>query len=256
MLESLGPLHKVRLESGSTVEARARTVVEYDKGAPTPKEGEAWPHLPTTETISALTPSGEKLEPRVTETKYNWELRKPKDIIVDPEGLKLRTHYGYTGYGSGQVTEWVRPRAFAGGGYESNNTVTYYYRADEAGIMQCRSKRLAGLPCMVFQAYYQPETVGLPETLVTRYLDYNALIEPTEMVESPGGKEAGKDSQNEQDLRRSGSSDEQQTGRRRYGVAADGDRLQLANRDAGRTEIHLRRLAARLDNQAIVMAYD
>lgn len=58
MLESLGPLHKVRLESGPTVEARARTAVEYDKGAPTPKEGEAWPHLPTTETTNALKLNG------------------------------------------------------------------------------------------------------------------------------------------------------------------------------------------------------
>jgi RHS repeat-associated protein len=187
MLESLGPLHKIRLESGATVEARARTVVEYDKGAPTPNAGEAWPHLPTTETTSALKLNGENLEPRVTETQYDWTLRKPKDIIVDPAGLKLRTHYGYNG--SGQLAEWVRPRAFAGGKYDVNNTVTAYYRADEAGPVLCRNKRLAGLPCMVYPAYQQPETAGQPETLVTRYLDYNALDEPTEIVESPGGKE-------------------------------------------------------------------
>jgi len=49
MLESWGPLHEVRLESGETVDARQHTIVEDDKGAPEPKEDEVWPNLPTTE---------------------------------------------------------------------------------------------------------------------------------------------------------------------------------------------------------------
>lgn len=56
MLESLGPLHKVRLESGSTVEARAKSVIQYDQNATEPPKDTPWPHLPTTETTSAMTP--------------------------------------------------------------------------------------------------------------------------------------------------------------------------------------------------------
>src|SRR5262249_47056489 len=49
-----------------------------------------------------------------------------------------------------------------------------------------------GLPCKTLPAA-QPGTAGLPELLVTRYASYNGLSEPTEIIESPGGKEeAGK----------------------------------------------------------------
>ena len=190
MLESLGPLHKVRLESGSMVEAQARSVVEYDKGAPTPKEGEAWPHLPTTETTSARTLNGEDLESRVTETTYDWTLRKPEETIVDPKGLNLRSRFKYSTE-TGQLVERSLPGA-AKEGYDAHTTWTYFYKANKSGPEQCWSERLAGLPCMVMPAK-QPGTEGQPELLVTKYTSYNGLDEPIEIIESPGGKEeAGK----------------------------------------------------------------
>jgi RHS repeat-associated protein len=193
MLESLGPLHKVRLESGSTVEARARTVVAYEDA----KDG--WdgtgtnPLLPTKETTSAKTLGGEDLEPRVTETHYEWKLRKPKETIVDAAegGLKLKTRIAYDPE-TGLPTESSLPAKPEGG--DAHTTKTIYYTAGaNAQDSSCgNSAPNAGLPCKTLPAS-QPGTSGLPELLVTRYASFNALGEPIEIIESPGGKEeAGK----------------------------------------------------------------
>jgi len=192
MLESLGPLHKVRLESsGKTVEARAHSVVQYDQGAPSPPAGSPPFALSTTETTNAKLLSGEELEPYTTETKYNWTLLKPIETIVDPKGLNLHTRFTYSPE-TGQLEERALPGA-PKLGYDAHITWTYYYKAGATGPTQCSSNpKLAGLPCMVTPAS-QPETAGLPELLVTKYPSYNGLGEPTEIIESPGGKEeAGK----------------------------------------------------------------
>ncbi len=195
MLESLGPLHKVRLESGSTKEARARTVVEYDKydkGFEL-KEGETAPRLPTTETTSAKTPSGEDLEPRVTETKYEWKLRKPTETVADAAegGLKLKTRIAYDEK-TGLPTERSLPAKPEGGDAHTTKTI-YYTAGTNAQDSSCANNAAyAGLLCKTLPAS-QPGTAGLPELLVTRYAKYNSLDEPEEIVESPGGKEeAGK----------------------------------------------------------------
>jgi RHS repeat-associated protein len=196
MLESLGPLHKVRLqESGSTKEARARTVVEYDKydkGFEL-KEGETAPRLPTTETTSARTLSGETLEPRVTETHYEWKLRKPTETIADAAegGLKLKTRVAYDST-SGLPIEQSMPGKPEGG--DAHTTKMIYYTAGaNAQDSSCgNNATYAGLPCKTLPAS-QPGTAGLPELLVTRYAKYSSLDEPEEVIESPGGKEeAGK----------------------------------------------------------------
>jgi RHS repeat-associated protein len=192
MLESLGPLHKVRLESGSTVEARARTVVEYDKGFEH-KEGEPWPGLPTKETTSAKTLGGEDLESRVSETNYEWKLRKPTETILDAAegGLKLKTRVAYDET-TGLPIERSLPAKPEGG--DAHTTKTTYYTATGMKMKSpCYANPAwAGLPCETVPAA-QPGTEGQPELLVTKYKAYNGLDEPTEVIESPGGKEeAGK----------------------------------------------------------------
>ena len=190
MLESLGPLHKVRLESGSTVEARARTVVQYDQNAPKPPEGTPMPHLPTTETTSAKTPSGENLESRVTETHYEWTLRKPTETIVDTAegGLKLKTRIAYDKE-TGMPVESSLPAKPEGGDAHTTKTIYYTKEAQSDPNGSCGGNATyAGLPCKTMPAS-QPGTAGLPELLVTKYKAYNGLDEPTEIVESPGGKE-------------------------------------------------------------------
>jgi RHS repeat-associated protein len=191
MLESLGPLHKVRLESGGTAEARAHTVVQYDQNAPEVPKDSAPYALPTTETTSARLTGGEDVESKVAETEYNWKLRKPTKAIVDPQGLNLRTRFKYNEE-TGQLVE----RALPGEpkeGYDAHQTRTYYYKANAVGPEQCwMNPKLAGLPCLVIPGG-QPETPGQPEILWTRFVSYNGLDQPTEIIESPGGKEeAGK----------------------------------------------------------------
>ncbi len=190
MLESLGPLHKVRLESGSTVEARARTVVEYDKDAPTPKEGEASPHLPTAETTSAKTLKGEDLESRVSKTEYDWTLQKPTKTIVDAAtgGLQLTTRIAYDST-TGLPTERSLPAKPEGGDAHTTKTVYYTATGDSHDSPCYHQAALAGLPCETKPAA-QPGTEDQPELLVTKYKKYSSLDEPTEIVESPGGKEA------------------------------------------------------------------
>jgi RHS repeat-associated protein len=189
MLESLGPLHSVRLESGATAQARERMVVEYDKepngsSIPAPPTGTPWPHLPTKETTSAKTASGD-LEQGVTETRYDWNLKKPTDTIIDPSGLNLRTHISYDP-ATGQTVERTLPGKLADSS-EAHTTKTVYYTKE--GSTPCGGNaRLAGLPCEV-KPGAQPGTSGQPDLVVTRYAAYSIFDRPSQIVESPGGTE-------------------------------------------------------------------
>jgi RHS repeat-associated protein len=187
MLESWGPLHQVRLSSGETVEARQHAVVSYDEGAPALKEGETAPRLPTKEIIGAAVAgrSGDA-DQRVSETHYNWTLRKPTETIVDPSGLDIRSVTVYD-EATGLPIETRQPSNAAGGG--AGTTKTLYYRAEGkiAHDGPCAEHpAYAGLPCEVLPAA-QPGTAGQPQLLVKTFPTYNNLDEPTEIRESPGG---------------------------------------------------------------------
>jgi RHS repeat-associated protein len=178
--EEVGPLHKVRLESGSTVEARFHKVIQYDHEMPVGTTPD--PHLPTRETTGASS-AGELHDERVAETKYDWTLRKPeKSIVVMESGkpnIESVTVYNDT---TGLPIETRQPKNKAGGG--PGTTKVNYYSAGSGGA--CLNSAYAGLPCETGPAK-QPGTVGLPELLVKKYVAYNGLGEPTEVTESPGG---------------------------------------------------------------------
>ena len=183
MLESWGPLHKVRLESGETVEARAHTTTKYDEGAPELKAGETAPRLPTKETTAASVSGKGELEQKVSETRYNWNLHKPIETIVDPSGLNIHAVTVYE-EGTGLPLETRQPKNSAGGG--AGTTKIVYYKATGAG--ECEGvPQYANLPCKMLPAA-QPGTAGQPELLVKRIISYSQLGEPTEVTESPGGK--------------------------------------------------------------------
>jgi RHS repeat-associated protein len=189
--EEWGPTHQIRLESGTVVpKARFHTIIQYKD-----KE-KGWsgtglnPHLPTATITGADIPGEvEDAERRATETKYNWTLLEPSETIVDsePGGKQLATRVAYNEFG--QVTERSLP-AKSGGG-DAHTTKTIYYTAGENPFdAACaNSPGYAGLPCKVLPAK-QPEAKGLPEVLVSRYVSYNELAEPLEVIESSGGKEA------------------------------------------------------------------
>ncbi len=187
MQEELGPLHQVRLESGATAQARLRRSVQYDKGWP---ETGVKPHLPTLETTAAYIPGqGTDVDQRTTETKYDWSLRKPIETIVAPEteGLKLKTRLAYDPT-SGLPTERSLPAA-PGGGDAHTTKITYYKLQKDKGapLKECETTGAwINLPCKTFPAG-QPGTPGQPELLVTKYVSYSPLGQPTKVVESPGG---------------------------------------------------------------------
>jgi RHS repeat-associated protein len=185
--EELGPKHQIKLESGSTAQARLHRIVLYNDAA------EGWngtgtnPHLPTSETTGAYIEAGKEEDQRTTKFKYDWTLRQPTETIVDPLGKNLRTRVAYDST-SGLSTERSLPAKPEGG--DAHTTKTIYYLAGKNKTDEtCGNKPgWANLPCKTMPAS-QPGTEGQPELLVTRYASYNQLGEPTEVIESPGGKE-------------------------------------------------------------------
>jgi RHS repeat-associated protein len=187
MLESWGPLHEVRLEStGETgVQARQHTTIRYDEGAPPPEPGTPPAYLPTKETVAAAVWGKEgDVDPRVTETRYDWPHRLPTETIVDPAGLKIRTVTVYNG--AGQVIETRQPKGANGGTAGDTRTIYYSTSANEEFKACGGNMRLANLPCLTLPAKQESGT-GRPELLRTSFTAYNNLDEPTTIVESPNG---------------------------------------------------------------------
>ncbi|MEX0972336.1 MAG: DNRLRE domain-containing protein [Solirubrobacterales bacterium] len=182
MLESWGPLQEVRLENGETEEARQHTVIEYDNGAPTPKEDEPWPNLPTKETVAAAIPGQGDVEERVTETNYDWTLKRPTEEIVDPEGLNIVTKTVYNS--AGQVKEERQPSDPAG--ETAGTTKTIYWTAGEnPENSSCDYKvAWAGLPCLTRPKGSVEETWA---GIFTYFHSYSALDQPTEVWDKKGG---------------------------------------------------------------------
>jgi RHS repeat-associated protein len=186
MLEEWGPLHEVRLESGSTVQARAHKTVEYDKGAPAPPSGTPKPHLPTRETVGAsIAGQGVDADQHVTESKYDWNLRLPTETIVDPEGLNLRTVTVYNTT-TGLVAETRQPAKPEGGDAHATKIIRYTPKENSLDSTCGFKPGWASLPCRI-KPISQPGTPGQPDLLVTRNNAYSPLGQPIEIIQSPGG---------------------------------------------------------------------
>jgi RHS repeat-associated protein len=182
--EEKGPMHQVRLETGTTTQARLHRSVQYDKGAPTPGAGETNPHLPTTETSGALLSSGSIVDKRSTEYRYNWTLRRATETIADPGGSEETKSVTVYDNGTGLQTEVRQPKNAAGGG--AGTTKFVYYQDDTGSGGVCKSDLYAGLPCKVEPAA-QPGTAGLPQLPVKQFLSYNQLGQPLKATEAPPG---------------------------------------------------------------------
>jgi YD repeat-containing protein len=109
LLETLGPEHKVKLASGSEVQARAHVKYSYDEGAP---EGKFYGLV--TKTTDGAQYSGKEEDVRTTTTSYSgqenlgWTLRKPTSVTTDPGGLDL-VHTTVYEPGTGDVLETKSP---------------------------------------------------------------------------------------------------------------------------------------------------
>lgn len=190
MLEEWGPLHQIRLEAGTTTEARLHKVVQYDEGAPagiSPK-----PHLATRETTGANIPgSGEEVDQRETVRQYNWSLRKPTAAIIDPGSghlnIKRTTVYDAL---NGLPVETRQPMNEGGGGAGTMKVMYYGFLGSDP---ECQaypaSVKWAGLPCKKMPASQPGSGPALP---TTRFLSYSPLSQPTEILEEvPGAGQQG-----------------------------------------------------------------
>jgi RHS repeat-associated protein len=188
--EEEGPMHQVRLESGTVTQARAYRAIQYDEefqymnGTTTPSIGETKPHLPTSETSGARLPNDTIVDKRTTRYGYNWKLRKSTETISDPGGSEETKSVTVYDAASGLPTEVRQPKNASGGG--AGTTRFVYYQDDTGSGGECKSDRYAGLPCKVEPAA-QPGTAGMPQLPVKRFLDYNQLGQLEEATESPGG---------------------------------------------------------------------
>jgi RHS repeat-associated protein len=184
--EEWTPMHQVRLESGTITQAQLHRHIEYDQlpeGVTLPSPD---PHLPTTETTAALV-GGSLLDQRVTKTNYNWKLRLPTETIADFGGLGIKTTTVYDET-SRLPIERRQPSNPEGG--KAGTTKTIYYSAQSNPEHECANKpEYANLPCIIEPAA-QTSGTGRPELLVKKFKSYDALGEPTELIESPGGGEA------------------------------------------------------------------
>jgi RHS repeat-associated protein len=193
--QSWGPLHKVRLESGETKEARTHTTVEYDSGfTPTEAEvkaGVSWPGLPTKETTAAAI-GGEDKEAQVSETEYEWSLRKPVKTIVDPgEGhlniINKTVYYPKESASAGLVKEERMPSDTEGKTAGTSKNV-YYTAGTNSEQSACgNSKPKAGLPCVSYPLVDPSPAESNPKLPWTWIMKYSNLDQPEETQEKTNG---------------------------------------------------------------------
>jgi tripartite motif-containing protein 71 len=144
LVETLGPEHKVKLASGSEVQARHRIRYSYDQNAPAEKE-----YRLVTETVSSALVAGKEQDQKVTQTHYfgqnglGWTLRKPTSVTLDPYGLKLTTTTMYnketgavieTGTTKGVHENEINERPTYAGSFGSYGTGNGQLREPEGGL--------------------------------------------------------------------------------------------------------------------------
>jgi RHS repeat-associated protein len=172
MTDELGPLHAVRLADGTSTSARRHTHLDYDETKPAGDQ--TIYNLPTTSTVSAQV-SGVERDARVTKVDYDWALRLPTTVTVDPAGLNLRTTTVYDS--QGLVLEQRLPRS-PGTDAPSTRETVYYSAGANATDAACGGKpQWANLPCKV-RAAAQP--TGTLPSLPTTVLQYDAYEQPTQ----------------------------------------------------------------------------
>ncbi|MFI7577070.1 RHS repeat-associated core domain-containing protein [Micromonospora sp. NPDC049497] len=173
LLETFGPEHDVLLPAGTVVRGRTHTRNTYDEDAPA--SGGPFNLVTTMQVSVSYVAAGQTVDAdtRTTTTKYDWTLRQPIQVTVDPDELNLVTRTTYDS--SGRVIANTTP----GGGSVDNTPATritvYYTAAANSVHPECGGHaEWAGRVCRT-QAGGQPE-VGHPLTAeVTTYDMYGQV---------------------------------------------------------------------------------
>ncbi|MFY1616319.1 RHS repeat-associated core domain-containing protein [Micromonospora sp. WMMD736] len=168
LLSTQEPEHDVMLPDGTTVRGRKHTMNTYDQGAPT--TGGPY-NLITKQEVGVRVYNaggvGSDLDVRTTTTGYDWVLRQPTVVTVDPGVLAQTTRTTYDPV-TGLVTSTTAP---AGGTSTTTPATrrTIYYRATSgSGYAECDLRpEWANLPCRVQPGGQAASGPELPATLTT-----------------------------------------------------------------------------------------
>ncbi|MEU8522214.1 DNRLRE domain-containing protein [Streptomyces sp. NPDC048577] len=193
-LETLGPLHRVVLESdlkdGTTTVATAgaqaivrhRTVNEFDTGRPT--DGSATVSDKVTRSVVSGQPRNWPTltaDARVTQTVYDWVIGKPTSTVQDPGGLAITEKATYDT--AGRQTS----RSSAGSnGSDAGTLLTDYYTGDGTGVCGGRPE-WADKPCRTRPAAAITGGGSNPSALVTSVVEYDRWGETAKITETANG---------------------------------------------------------------------
>ncbi len=169
LTSTMEPEHDVMLPTGVAVRGRKHTMNTYDQGAPT--TGAPY-NLITKEDVGVRTRDANGVEIdtdiRTTTTAYDWGLRQPTVVTVDPGGLTQTTRTAYD-----PITGLVTSTTTAAGGTSTTTPATrrtVYYRATAgSGYAECDLRpEWANLPCQVQPGGQAASGPELP-VIVTTY---------------------------------------------------------------------------------------
>ncbi|MEU7587300.1 RHS repeat-associated core domain-containing protein [Micromonospora sp. NPDC049230] len=168
LTSTMEPEHDVMLPNGTTVRGRRHTMNTYDQGAPT--TGGPY-NLVTTQVVAARIWDANGVESdtdqRITTTAYDWALRQPTVVTVDPAGLAQSTRTTYD-----PVTALTTSTTAPAGGATTNTPATrttIYYRATSgSGYGECDLKpEWSNLPCRVQSGGQAASGPELPAKSIT-----------------------------------------------------------------------------------------
>ncbi|GIJ77977.1 hypothetical protein Xph01_24090 [Micromonospora phaseoli] len=180
LLVTLDPEHEVVLPAGGTARGRKATSYVYDEGAPASTDPY---NLVTTQRVALrMWDSGgveSDTDVRTTRTAYDWTLRQPIAVTVDPGGLGQVTRSTFD-----STSELITSTTNPAGGTSTTTPATQhtvYYRAGSgSGHSECDSKpEWADLPCRVQPGGQAASGPELPVTVTT----YDLLGQPRVVTE-------------------------------------------------------------------------
>ncbi|MEV6927409.1 DNRLRE domain-containing protein [Dactylosporangium sp. NPDC051485] len=173
----LGPMHRVTLASGIGKDARDLTVNTYDEGLPA---GVPAPNLVTTAVTGVrywdADGTQHDADTMTTRTVYDWTLRVPLQVIIDPTGLALTTRTTYDAV-SGQVTSTTRPAGGATTNTPATTATVYYTAAANGTYAECGGHaEWANLACRVQPGGQAGSGPELPYSVTTYDLYGNPAV--------------------------------------------------------------------------------
>ena len=166
LLETLAPEQDTVLPDWSNIRGRTHTTYAYDEGAP----GTGGPYNLVTSQAESVryTVNGSSIDAdrRNTSTTYDWTLRQPTAVTVDPSGLALTSRSGYDS--NGVVTSTTSPAGDAGGTTPYTRKTVYYRSGTGSGTPECDSHPEWSLfPCKTYAASQPALGNEIPFTITT-----------------------------------------------------------------------------------------